>query len=395
MGFAELRGARVLLVSHQLDISGSPLFLTELGGEMVRCGASVSLVNLHARLHCERLALRHGVRLCSLDASFKEASRADLILANTAVAKHWVRDALAHDAAIGRRLIWWIHEIDTDRYRGGMESSDRVAAMLFDSRASLERWQSAGLRLPPLHRVIHLSVSDEFIAAADRTHFTFDRSTLWRRLGLPSAPQSRNAIRARLGVGRNDVVAALFAYYSAIKGQDLFVRTIGRLLEQTPMLPIKALLVGFTDRDRGTFLRRLTPIQRRATGDRLRVCRVTENLWPFYAASDVYVMNSQGPGENFGRVTTEAMAFRLPVLGTDIGGTPEIVVDGVTGLLYPPGENGQERLAAHIRQLVADRGLARRMGLAGRARVCEYFSRARFFSELRPVVSAVRQAAQR
>lgn len=45
-------------------------------------------------------------------------------------------------------------------------------------------------------------------------------------------------------------------------------------------------------------------------------------------------MNSQGNGEPFGRVTIEAMAFGLPVLGTDAGGTKEIVLDGKTGLLH-------------------------------------------------------------
>ena len=56
-----------------------------------------------------------------------------------------------------------------------------------------------------------------------------------------------------------------------------------------------------------------------------RAVRVVRNLTPYYAAADAFVMNSQGLGENFGRVTIEAMTFKLPVLGTNAGGTPEIV----------------------------------------------------------------------
>ncbi|CAN6715379.1 unnamed protein product [Malus baccata var. baccata] len=47
----------------------------------------------------------------------------------------------------------------------------------------------------------------------------------------------------------------------------------------------------------------------------------TTRVAALYSAADVYVMNSQGLGETFGRVTIEAMAFGLPVLGTEAGGT--------------------------------------------------------------------------
>jgi hypothetical protein len=68
----------------------------------------------------------------------------------------------------------------------------------------------------------------------------------------------------------------------------------------------------------------------------------------------------------------EAMAHGKPVVATAVGGTPEVVVEGETGLLVPPGD--PERLAAAIRSVLDDRELARRMGEAGRIRVAERFS---------------------
>jgi len=61
-----------------------------------------------------------------------------------------------------------------------------------------------------------------------------------------------------------------------------------------------------------------------------------------------------------------------PVVATSIGGIPEIVADGTTGLLYPPGE--VDLLVKHVEQLAADPGLRRRMGEAGRAKALHLYT---------------------
>jgi glycosyltransferase involved in cell wall biosynthesis len=68
----------------------------------------------------------------------------------------------------------------------------------------------------------------------------------------------------------------------------------------------------------------------------------------------------------------EAMAHGRPVVATPVGGTPEVVADGETGLLVPPRD--PEALAAALRRLLADPDLRRRMGEAGRRRVAEQFT---------------------
>ena len=65
------------------------------------------------------------------------------------------------------------------------------------------------------------------------------------------------------------------------------------------------------------------------------------------------------------------MAQRRPVVATPVGGTPELVVDGETGLLVPPRD--PEALAAALERVLDDAELRRRMGEAGTSRVAERF----------------------
>jgi glycosyltransferase involved in cell wall biosynthesis len=76
-------------------------------------------------------------------------------------------------------------------------------------------------------------------------------------------------------------------------------------------------------------------------------------------------------GEGFGMVALEAMERARPVVAAAIGGLGELVQDGETGLLVPPGEAAPLRDA--IVRLARDRRLARRMGEAGRTRALQRF----------------------
>jgi glycogen synthase len=71
--------------------------------------------------------------------------------------------------------------------------------------------------------------------------------------------------------------------------------------------------------------------------------------------------------EPFGLINLEAMACATPVVASAVGGIPEVVADGETGILVPPGDPGA--LADAVRRLVAAPDLAARLGQAGRHRV--------------------------
>ena len=74
-------------------------------------------------------------------------------------------------------------------------------------------------------------------------------------------------------------------------------------------------------------------------------------------------------------VLMEAMASARPVVTTQIAGVPELVEDGVSGRLVPPGD--VDALAEALREVLCDAGLRARMGAAGRAKVCAEFDIAR------------------
>lgn len=92
------------------------------------------------------------------------------------------------------------------------------------------------------------------------------------------------------------------------------------------------------------------------------------------------VVHSPALPEPFGLVLLEAMAMRVPVVATNAGGPAEIVVDGETGYLVPPGD--VEGLAHAITSLLDDPKLRKTMGGAGRERVQARFTAERMVREI-------------
>jgi len=96
---------------------------------------------------------------------------------------------------------------------------------------------------------------------------------------------------------------------------------------------------------------------------------------------DVFVLPSLMEGISISLL--EAMASRLPVVVTDVGGNPEVVTDNETGILVPP--KAPEKLQKAIVRLFNDKALARRLGEAGRKQVEEKFTIDNMVSEYEKV----------
>jgi glycosyltransferase involved in cell wall biosynthesis len=91
----------------------------------------------------------------------------------------------------------------------------------------------------------------------------------------------------------------------------------------------------------------------------------------YYAIADAFVVPSIAH-ETFSIASCEAMSCQRPVIGTRVGGLPEVVRDGETGYLVPPGDAAA--LAERIGALLADPAARARMGAAGRAWTLEMFT---------------------
>ncbi len=103
-----------------------------------------------------------------------------------------------------------------------------------------------------------------------------------------------------------------------------------------------------------------------------------EELFACYAHCDVFALPSRGEG--FGLVFLEAMACAKPAIGGAHGGTPDVIEDGLTGLLVPHGDAAL--LSSALESLLADPSRAYEMGARGRERVQADYTFERFQTEL-------------
>jgi glycosyltransferase involved in cell wall biosynthesis len=122
-------------------------------------------------------------------------------------------------------------------------------------------------------------------------------------------------------------------------------------------------------------LRRQLEKQARMLGvaDRVRFVGWVKDIGDFLTALDLFVVPSLVEGQSLAAL--EAMAAGLPVVASRVGGLPEVVEEGVTGLLVPPGHPLELKDA--IRDLRDDPDRRHRMGEAGRKRVGERFTAAK------------------
>lgn len=161
-------------------------------------------------------------------------------------------------------------------------------------------------------------------------------------------------------------------------GQVPTIVMVGRLVPQKDPLtllkactlltrPFRLLLVGDGElrRDVEAFVRG-QPMLREAivlAGER-------QDIPELLAASDVFALSSRWEG--LSRAAIEAMMAGLPMVATNVGGTPELVDEGTTGFLVPAGD--PESLARRLDQLLADKELRRSLGAAAKAKAFRRFT---------------------
>ena len=163
---------------------------------------------------------------------------------------------------------------------------------------------------------------------------------------------------------------ALIGRIAEWKGQHVFLRAVAHVAREFPRT--RFWIVGaplFGEFEYETSLHTLT--EELGLTDRVEFLGFRDDVARLMGQIDV-VVHASILGEPFGQVVIEGMAAGKPLIATDGGALPEIVVPGETGLLVPMGD--AQAMAAALRTLLSDPVRAREMGEAGRERVDRLFT---------------------
>jgi glycosyltransferase involved in cell wall biosynthesis len=148
----------------------------------------------------------------------------------------------------------------------------------------------------------------------------------------------------------------------AFAGRLTAAKSLGVLLEAVARVPEVSLVVAGDGEEREDAAARAAAL---GLDGRVRFAGALprEQVLSLLAAADAVVLASAW--ENFPHVLVEALALGTPAIATRVGGVPEIVEDGVSGLLVPPGD--PEALADAVRRFLADPELQARLREGARA----------------------------
>lgn len=167
----------------------------------------------------------------------------------------------------------------------------------------------------------------------------------------------------------SDIVVGTVKTLEEKYGIEYLIRAFHQVRSRNPDLPLKLLIVGGGTLEE--YLKKL--VAELNLGD----CTVFTGRVPFEAVQEyhnmlsVYVALSVCDSESFGVAILESGACAKPVIVWNVGGLPEVVEDGVTGIVVPVRDI--DATVAAIESLVLDEELRQGMGRAGRARVqCQY-----------------------
>ena len=193
-------------------------------------------------------------------------------------------------------------------------------------------------------------------------------------------------LKKELGINNEDTVIGIIAVFDTCKGHVYLFRAIKKLVSGG-MNSIVCLVVG--DGRTGDELRAF--VKREGLNQHIRFLGYRNDVPELLSVMDILTIPSLQ--ESFGMAALEAMAMKVPVIATMVGGLPEIVDEGKTGMLIPPAD--VDALYKALKYLIQNRELRGKMGEAGRDRVRERFSTANSVRKTERVYLDVLQADEK
>ena len=188
-----------------------------------------------------------------------------------------------------------------------------------------------------------------------------------------AGPPRDHGIRATLGLPHDVPIIGLVSGFRVMKGHQTVVEAAARLAAGGRRFHL--LLIG-----QGPFVPKVrAQVEASGLGDRISTLGFVDDLPATMAVLDV-ALYSALESDGMSRVLFEYLAAGVPVVASRVGVVPEILEDGRTALLVPPGE--PEPLADAIARLLDDPGRRREIGAAGAALVRARYSGARLAEQL-------------
>jgi N-acetyl-alpha-D-glucosaminyl L-malate synthase BshA len=176
------------------------------------------------------------------------------------------------------------------------------------------------------------------------------------------ARRSRESVRSELGIG-SEAMVLHSSNLRPLKRIDLLLESVARI---RPRESFKLVILAG-----GDFSPYADDIRRLGLSGRVIVREQVTEIEDYLQAADLGLFTSDI--ESFCLSILEAMCFACPSVATEVGGVPEVVESGVSGLLVPPGD--ADAIARAVESLIADPGLRATLGAAARVRARALFSR--------------------
>jgi glycosyltransferase involved in cell wall biosynthesis len=177
-------------------------------------------------------------------------------------------------------------------------------------------------------------------------------------LGLIDPPtysvKDRIKIRAELGIPQDAIVFGNIAFDSPVKGVDLLVEAFREVSSLRPDIRLLQLGIDSASSELSRSAKNLPNIY---------WLGIHDDACSYLSAVDVYVQPSRSEG--IGLAIMEALAMERPVIASSVGGIPEIIMDGLTGTLVPPG--CVRSLAQAMLRFVDDRAAPKWQNMAANA----------------------------
>jgi glycosyltransferase involved in cell wall biosynthesis len=187
----------------------------------------------------------------------------------------------------------------------------------------------------------------------------------WGLLGLREKDMQLLAkYREEFGIPLDAVTIGIIAFDTPFKGLDILLDAVSRVLKTHPDTHL--IMIGVApEKSRLPAMAEMLGIS-----NNVHWAGIRDEAWKLLNAADIYAQPSID-SEGLPNAVAEAMALKLPVVGTKVSGIPEAVIDGETGILVKPGD--PQELAAALTDLINNPLKRTVMGEAGHKRYLEKF----------------------